>query len=111
MIKSVLAVALMSASSLVMAQAVQGDNQSGQLNLKQGGVQIKGNTDIKANAADVNAVATGEGNVAKNSVGAIKGGTQIQGNTKINASAKGMNAVAAGKNNRATNDVGAIGGN
>jgi hypothetical protein len=43
------------------------------------GVQIQGNTDIKAKNENVTAVAVGEGNEAKNTTGAIKGGTQIQG--------------------------------
>ena len=52
----------------------------------------------------------GEGNVAKNTAGAIKGGTQIQGNTKIKASQKNATAVAVGKNNTAANEAGVIGG-
>jgi len=75
------------------------------------GVQIQGNTDIKAKQENTTAVAVGEGNVAKNTAGAIKGGTQIQGNTKIQASQKNATAVAVGKNNTATNEAGVIGGN
>ncbi|MFZ4538724.1 hypothetical protein [Propionivibrio sp.] len=65
---------------------------------------------LKANAQNVNAVSVGEGNTAKNAVGAIKGGTKIQGNTNITAKAKNVNAVAVGENNTATNNVGTIGG-
>ncbi len=75
------------------------------------GVQIQGNTDLKAKQENSAAVAVGEGNTAKNSAGAIKGGTQIQGNTKIQASQKNSAAVAVGKNNAATNQAGVIGGN
>ncbi|MFA6971028.1 MAG: hypothetical protein WC208_06445 [Gallionella sp.] len=75
------------------------------------GVQIQGNTEIKAKQENSTAVAVGEGNVAKNTAGAIKGGTQIQGNTKIHASQKNSTAVAAGKNNKASNEAGVIGGN
>lgn len=74
------------------------------------GVQIQGNTDIKADQKNVTAVAVGEGNTAKNTAGAIKGGTQIQGNTKIKAEQKNATAVAVGKNNAAANEAGTIGG-
>jgi hypothetical protein len=74
------------------------------------GVQIQGNTDIKADNKNVTAVAIGEGNTAKNTTGAIKGGTQIQGNTNIKASQKNATAVAIGKNNTAANEAGVIGG-
>jgi hypothetical protein len=75
------------------------------------GVQIQGNTDIKAKQENTSAVAVGEGNEAKNTAGAIKGGTQIQGNTKIKAEQKNTSAVAIGKNNKAANEAGVIGGN
>ncbi|MDO8787736.1 MAG: hypothetical protein Q7J42_06665 [Sulfuritalea sp.] len=74
------------------------------------GVQIQGNTDIKAKQTNTTAVAVGEGNTAKNTAGAIKGGTQIQGNTKIKASQKNATAVASGKGNTAANEAGVIGG-
>ena len=75
------------------------------------GVQIQGNTDIKAKQENATAVAKGEGNEAKNTAGAIKGGTQIQGNTKIKAEQKNTTAIASGKNNKASNEAGVIGGN
>ena len=75
------------------------------------GVQIQGNTDIKADQENATAVAVGEGNTAKNTAGAIKGGTQIQGNTKIKASQKNATAIAVGKGNKAANEAGVIGGN
>jgi hypothetical protein len=75
------------------------------------GVQIQGNTEIKAENKNVSAVAVGEGNTAKNTTGAIKGGTQIQGNTKINAKQTNATAVAVGKGNTAANEAGVIGGN
>jgi hypothetical protein len=74
------------------------------------GVQIQGNTEIKADQKNVTAVAVGEGNTAKNTAGAIKGGTQIQGNTKVKATQKNATAVAVGKNNAAANEAGVIGG-
>ncbi len=74
------------------------------------GVQIQGNTDIKAKQENTTAVASGQDNTAKNTAGAIKGGTQIQGNTKIQASQKNTTAVATGKGNTAGNEAGQIGG-
>lgn len=74
------------------------------------GVQIQGNTNIKAKNENVVAVAVGEDNTAKNTTGAIKGGTQIQGDTNIKASQKNAAAVAAGRNNTAANEAGVIGG-
>ena len=71
---------------------------------------IKGNTNINAVGVNTTAVAVGEGNTAKNSIGAIKGGTTIKGNTNINAVGVNTTAVAVGKNNTATNDIGSIGG-
>jgi len=75
------------------------------------GVQIQGNTDIKADQQNTTAVAVGEGNTAKNTAGAIKGGTQIQGNTNIKANQKNATAVAVGKGNKSSNETGVIGGN
>ena len=74
------------------------------------GVQIQGNTDIRAKQESTAAVAVGEGNEAKNTAGAIKGGTQIQGNTKIKVEQKNATAVAVGKDNKAANEAGVIGG-
>ena len=74
------------------------------------GVQIQGNTDIKAAQENTAAVATGQGNEAKNTAGAIKGGTQIQGNTKIKVEQKNATALAIGKDNKAANEAGVIGG-
>ncbi|OHC65388.1 MAG: hypothetical protein A2040_02670 [Rhodocyclales bacterium GWA2_65_19] len=102
--KSILVIALIAASTAAFAQSKV------MVTSNPNAVQIQGNTQINANAQNVNAVAVGKGNTAKNAVGAIKGGTQIQGNTKINANAKNVNAVAVGKGNTATNDVGVIGG-
>jgi hypothetical protein len=89
--------------------------QGGQMSQKgaqgtSGGVNIQGNTEIKADQKNVTAVAVGQGNTAKNTAGAIKGGTNIQGNTKIKASQKNATAVAVGKGNTAANEAGVIGG-
>jgi hypothetical protein len=97
-------------STGVFAQASQASPKGAMGSSNAQGVQIQGNTEIKASQQGVAAVAVGEGNTAKNTAGAIKGGTQIQGNTKISASQKGATAVAVGKNNTAANEAGVIGG-
>ena len=106
------AIALASAvlSTAAFGQASQAGPKGGMSSPNAQGVQIQGNTEIKADQKNVTAVAVGEGNTAKNTAGAIKGGTQIQGNTKIKASQKNATAVAVGKNNTAANEAGVIGG-
>jgi len=106
-------VALLSAfaSGAAFGQASQANPKGGMSSSSSQGVQIQGNTDIKAKQENTTAVAVGEGNTAKNTAGAIKGGTQIQGNTKIQASQKNTTAVAVGKGNKAENQAGVIGGN
>ena len=90
--------------------AVPAFAQKSQSSSNPNAVQIQGNTEIKADQKNVTAVAVGEGNVAKNTAGAIKGGTQIQGNTDIKAKQKNAAAVAIGKGNTAANEAGVIGG-
>jgi len=74
------------------------------------GVQIRGNTDLRAQQETATAVTAGEANVARNTAGAVSGGTQIQGNTKVKAEQKNVTATAVGKNSAAGNEVGVIGG-
>jgi hypothetical protein len=105
-------VALASAviSTAAFGQASQAGPKGSMSSPNAQGVQIQGNTDIKAENKNVAAVAIGEGNTAKNTTGAIKGGTQIQGNTNIKAKQTNAAAVAIGKNNTAANEAGVIGG-
>ena len=74
------------------------------------GVQIQGNTDIRAKQDDTAAVAVGRGNEARNTAGAIAGGVSIQGNTNIKVEQKEAKAVTVGRDNKATNEAGVIGG-
>ncbi|MFA7269111.1 MAG: hypothetical protein WC073_07195 [Sterolibacterium sp.] len=97
-------------STAAFAQATSKSGGASQSSSSAQGVQIQGNTDIKASQENTAAVAVGEGNTAKNTAGAIKGGTQIQGNTKIKAKQKNTAAVAVGKGNTAANEAGQIGG-
>ncbi len=102
-------IALSVLSTAVFAQAggqISGKGAQG----TGGGVNIQGNTTIKAEQKGVTAVAVGQGNTAKNTAGAIKGGTNIQGNTTIKAKQTGATAVAVGKGNTAANEAGVIGG-
>ena len=98
--KLLIVASLLAASSMAFAQSSGGAAKT----------DIKGNTNINAVGINTTAVAVGEGNTAKNSIGAIKGGTTIKGNTNINAVGINTTAVAVGKNNTATNDIGSIGG-
>ena len=106
---AVITLALISTAAFAQV-AGQASQKGGQVAAGASGVQIQGNTEIKADQKNVTAVAVGEGNTAKNTAGAIKGGTQIQGNTKIKATQKNATAVAVGKNNTAANEAGVIGG-
>ena len=72
-------------------------------------MQIQGNTNINANAKNVNTTAIGQGNTAETAIGAIGAGTQIQGNTNINANARDVNTTAIGQGNTAKTTVGGIG--
>ena len=103
----ILGLSMTAASTVVFAQQPGGVQM--QSSNKSGTVQIQGNTNINANAQNTGAVASGQGNKAKNTVGGITGQTQIQGNTKINANAKNTQSVASGKGNQAESAVGSIG--
>lgn len=104
-------IALLVASAVLAVPATSALAQQTMRSSNPQGVQIQGNTDIKAKQENTAAIAVGEGNEAKNTAGAIKGGTQIQGNTKIKAEQKNTTAYASGKNNKASNEAGVIGGN
>ena len=76
-----------------------------------GGIQVIGNTELRAEQQAVSAVAVGAGNEAKNSAAAIKGNVQIQGNTTIKAEQKNVRAMSVGQKNQSSNEAGTIGGN
>lgn len=67
---------------------------------------IKGNTEINVSTQNTTAVATGEGNVAKNRVGVIQG--DKKGDTKISVSATNVTTVVGGRNKKACTNIGAI---
>lgn len=99
---TILIAAALLASSVLAQQTIRSSSPRG--------VQIQGNTDIRAKQEDTAAVAVGQDNEAKNTASAIKGGTQIQGNTNIKSEQKNVKAVAVGKDNKATNEAGVVGG-
>ena len=70
--KSLFVIAMMAASTVAFAQGAAQVSPGG-AQATAGGVNIKGNTNIKANAKNVNAVAVGKGNTATNDVGTIGG--------------------------------------
>ena len=71
--KSLFVIALMTVSSVALAQGYQAKPGGAQSSNNPGGVQIQGNTAINANAENVGAVASGKGNTATNDVGTIGG--------------------------------------
>jgi len=100
---------LASAASIIIATPVFA--QQIQRSSNPQGVQIQGDTEVKADQDKVRAEAKGEANEAKNAAVAIKDGTQIQGATRVTASQRNTSARAEGKNNKAGNEAGVIGGN
>jgi hypothetical protein len=68
--------------------------------------RIQGNTEINATTNNMTAVATGEGNVAKNRVGVIQG--TKKGDTRINVVAGNVTTVASGRNKKACTNIGGI---
>jgi hypothetical protein len=76
-----------------------------------GGVQVVGNTELRADQKSVVGVAVGTGNDARNAAAAVKGNVQIQGNTTIKVEQKNTSAVSVGIKNKSSNEAGTIGGN
>lgn len=99
---SIVAAAAMLASPVFAQQTQRSSNPEG--------VQIKGNTDIKAKNKNTTAMSIGSDNTAAITTGAIKGGTTIKGNTTIKAEQTNSTAMAIGKGNTAVNEAGVIGG-
>lgn len=99
---SIVAAAAMLASPVFAQQAQRSSNPEG--------VQIKGNTDIKAKNTNTTAMAIGDNTHAAITTGVIKGGTTIKGNTTIKAQQTNSTAMAIGKNTSAVNEAGVIGG-
>ena len=68
--------------------------------------RIQGNTNVTAVTNNMNAVAIGEGNVAKNRVGVVQG--DKKGNTNIAVAAGNVSTVVIGRNKKACTNIGGI---
>lgn len=73
----------------------------------QGGVVLKGRTEINANAENINTVAVGSGNVAKTNIGSIKSGTHE--NVKITVDVKNVSNVVSGHGKKGCVNIGSRG--
>lgn len=73
----------------------------------QGGVVLKGRTEINANAENINTVAVGSGNVAKTNIGSIKSGTHE--NVKITVDVKNVSNVVSGRGKKGCVNIGSRG--
>lgn len=73
----------------------------------QGGVVIRGNTEINANAQNVNTVAAGSGNTAKTNIGTVKGGTRE--GTKITVDVRNVSNVVTGRGKKGCVNIGTKG--
>jgi hypothetical protein len=103
--KMILTTALIVTSTLSLAQLPEGIQRSS----SPSGMKVQGDMSINAVGKNVNTVAVGQNNAAKNAIGAVRSNTNIQGKTRINAVGVNQNAVAVGKGNKAENTVGVIG--
>jgi len=72
----------------------------------QGGV-VRGNTQINANAENINTIAAGSGNTAKTNIGTVKGGTRE--NTKITVDVKNVANVVTGRGKKGCVNIGTRG--
>ena len=90
------ALAMLLAAGLASAQVRQSGNQT----------VIKGNTEIDVSTNNTTAIATGEGNVAKNRIGVIQGNKK--GDTKISVNAANVTTIVGGRNKKACTNIGGI---
>ena len=86
---------LSSVTTVALAQVRQGST-----------TRIQGNTEINVQTNEVNAIATGENNVAKNRIGVIKG--DKKGDTKITVNAARVTTIVGGRNKKACTNIGGI---
>ncbi|MEY2631576.1 MAG: hypothetical protein RIR00_230 [Pseudomonadota bacterium] len=105
--KHLLIISLLTLSGLSLAQE---DEMTIRRSTLPSGLQITGQTEMRATSVNSTAVASGVDNAARNTAGAIKGNTQIQGNTTINATQRNSVAVSSGRGSSSVNETGAIGG-
>jgi hypothetical protein len=72
----------------------------------QGGA-IRGNTNINANAENVNTIAAGSGNVARTNIGSVKNGAKGGGNVTVDV--KNVSNVVTGRGKKGCINIGVKG--
>ena len=68
--------------------------------------RVHGNTEIDVSTQNTTAVASGEGNVARNRIGVVQGNKK--GNTKITVNAANVTTVVSGRNKKACTNIGGV---
>lgn len=71
-----------------------------------GGVKVKGNTKLNVSTENINTIASGQGNTARTTIGAVKGSTNQ--NTNVTVNAKNVSNVASGRNKKACVNIGVV---
>lgn len=72
-----------------------------------GGVKIRGNTNINANAENVTTMAIGQGNVAKTNIGVVNSSTS--GGTNVTVDAKNVQNIVGGRGRKGCVNIGVTG--
>ncbi len=68
--------------------------------------RIQGNTEINVTTQNMTAIATGEGNIARNRVGVVQG--DKKGDTRISVNAANVTTVVGGRNKKACTNIGGV---
>lgn len=68
--------------------------------------RVQGNTEINVSTQNTTAIASGEGNVARNRIGVVQGNKK--GNTKITVNAANVTTVVSGRNKKACTNIGGV---
>lgn len=68
--------------------------------------RVQGNTEINVTTQNMTAIATGEGNVARNRVGVVQG--DKKGDTRISVNAANVTTVVGGRNKKACTNIGGV---
>ncbi|CAA7614597.1 conserved exported hypothetical protein [Candidatus Terasakiella magnetica] len=73
-----------------------------------GGVKIRGNTNVNANAENINTMAIGQGNVAKTNIGVVNS-SRSGGTTNVTVDAKNVQNVVGGRGRKGCVNIGVTG--
>lgn len=71
-----------------------------------GGVKVRGNTQLNVTSENVNTIATGTGNTARTTIGAVKG--NVHQNTNVTVDVKNVSNIASGRNKKACVNIGVV---